>query len=354
MIMPREIECENQRHLIEELAEDIGFDLVSWCDPVLPEIEAERLRFWLASGYHGDMRYLAKNTAPRCDLRSIDERCRSALVLGLEYGRGVDISDMETANGKGWVSFYAWGEDYHRVIDEMTGQLAARLDSARPANPFLRRYVDTGPPMEKAYGVQAGLGWLGKNCCLIHPRKGSYFFLAIVLTTLPPPSPSAPEFDHCGSCRRCLDICPTDAFPEPYVLDSRRCISYLTIELKGEIPNQFRSRMSGHIFGCDLCQMVCPWNQRFAAVSSRFDAGGQSCRNVDLKAWSMLEPEEFSRTFRHSAIKRTKRRGLLRNITVAMAASGDSRFIPYLEPLCTDREPLVAIHARWALQQLEG
>ena len=274
---------------------------------------------------------------------------------------------------RGWISRYAWGDDYHLVLKTRLDTLLQEM-RAQFAEPFeARAYVDTGPILERVAAKYAGLGWLAKNTCLISQHLGSWLFLGVIITTLElQPTLAAdakPPRDLCGSCTRCLDACPTDAFPEPYVLDATRCISYLTIELRGAIPEHLRSMMGDALVGCDICQDVCPWNRK-APVSARseFQArrvplGGKeekvSLTELPLEAFASLSQEEFAAIFRNSAAKRTKWRGLVRNACVALGnykVAKDSveseRIIETLKKLAASADALIAEHAQWALVKL--
>src|SRR6185295_18594161 len=240
---------------------------------------------------------------------------RSVIAVGLQYDTPGPYS-VDAARDRGWMARYAWGDDYHDVMGAMLRRLAERL--AAEAGPFRSRaYVDTGPIVERAWAAAAGLGAWGKNTCLLHPEHGSWFFLGEAVTDLEL-LPDAPRADMCGSCTACLEACPTGAFPAPYVLDATRCISYLTIERKGEIPEALRPGVGRQVFGCDICQDVCPWNRR------RRHAGGPSFEPrdglvaPDLAELASLDDEGFRTRFRGSAVKRAKRRGLLRNVAVAL------------------------------------
>jgi len=332
------------------LALDAGFDLAGVAAADAPR-ELAFFAEWIARGYAGEMSYLTSQAARRRDLRDAFPWARSVVSVGVQYDTPHPYSTDAPA-GSGWIARYAWGDDYHDVMKAMLERLAAGLEA--DIGPFrFRAYVDTGPIVERAYAAAAGLGAWGKNTCLLHPEHGSWFFLGELVTDLEM-RPDAPRLDMCGSCTACLDACPTGAFPAPYVLDATRCISYLTIELKGAIPDALRSGVGRQVFGCDICQDVCPWNRR------RRHRGGASFEPrpgqvaPDLAELSRLDDEGFRRRFRGSAVKRARRRGLLRNVAVALGNSGDPAHRPVLARLAEDPDPLVREHARWALGRLHA
>jgi len=332
------------------LALDAGFDLAGVAAADAPR-ELAFFAEWIARGYAGEMSYLTSQAARRRDLRDAFPWARSVVSVGVQYDTPHPYS-TDVPAGSGWIARYAWGDDYHDVMKAMLERLAAGLEA--DIGPFrFRAYVDTGPIVERAYAAAAGLGAWGKNTCLLHPEHGSWFFLGELVTDLEM-RPDAPRLDMCGSCTACLDACPTGAFPAPYVLDATRCISYLTIELKGAIPDALRSGVGRQVFGCDICQDVCPWNRR------RRHRGGASFEPrpgqvaPDLAELSRLDDEGFRRRFRGSAVKRARRRGLLRNVAVALGNSGDPAHRPVLARLAEDPDPLVREHARWALGRLHA
>jgi epoxyqueuosine reductase len=317
-------------------------------------LTSERLVPWLEHGYHGEMDWLARNPEVRADPRSRFPWARSALVLGVPYRTDDETSPAQERP----FSRYAWGRDYHDVIPRMLKRFAARLLARWPD---LQAYwfTDTSPVLERAAALSAGIGWLGRNAMLIHQREGSYFFLAGMLLSADLP-PDAPAPDRCGSCSRCIPACPTNAFVAPYVLDARRCISYLTIEHRGPIPPELRPLVGTLVFGCDICQAVCPWNERALRKEPRLTDGpfktrpGLAIQSRELLEELLLQTEETFRTrFRKSAVKRTKRHGLARNAAVALGNLGDPEAIPALAHAAQhDSEPLVRSHACWALGQL--
>ncbi len=341
--------------LFEE-ARRLGFVLAGVTTPD-PSPHMAFFERWLDQGYHGEMAYLASERSRRCraDPQVILPECQSILVLAIPYSPPPTPSDGLS----GRVAAYALGEDYHEELLPRLARLVAFLEQ-RLGHPVPHRYyTDTGPILERDLAQRAGLGWIGKNTCLIHPRHGSYLLLAEILLGLAlEPDPPFPT-DHCGTCTRCIEACPTDAILPGRVLDARRCISYLTIENKGEIPEALRPQMGNWIFGCDICQIVCPWN-RFAAPQGDaafrpFDASGlprAGSAVSDLIAALALSPDDFRQRFRRSPVRRAKRSGLLRNVSVALGNLGDPRALPALERAASDPDPLVRQHAEWARQRL--
>ena len=386
---------------VEARARELGFDL---CGVVsagkFPELE--HTEAWLARGFAGEMKYLSDPR--RRSAEGAFPGIRSVIVCALNYNtslpRSTDVTHLpEDAQPRGWISRYAWGDDYHEVLQERLNELAAALRE-RFAEPFeARAYADTGPLQERILAKYAGLGWLAKNTLLLNQHLGSWIFLGAVLTTLdlaptledgvlPPP-------DLCGSCRRCIDACPTEAFVEPYVMDARRCISYLTIELRGAIPDELREPMGSHVFGCDICQDVCPWNRRAPAtpleefrprtfptalesvalkdgqpenIELLFGPGQQQISGVleeslflpRLEWLAAMDEAEFRSIFRSSAIKRTKWRGLVRNACIALGnselhrgTSAHQKISELLQRLTSSEDAVIAESALWALSRIQ-
>jgi epoxyqueuosine reductase len=298
---------------------------------------------WLAAGYHGEMGYMARGAERRRDSRLAVAGATHAIVVALDYG------------GKepgGAVARYARGRDYHDVMLERLGELHRWIESEVGRNVAGKAYVDTGPILERDLARKAGLGWVGKNTMLIHPRHGSFFFLGALLVALDlePDDPFAAE--HCGTCTRCLDACPTQAFAAPGVLDARRCISYLTIELKTGIPESLRKAVGDHVYGCDVCQDVCPWNVRFARALD--DAALAPREQIDAAAMLGLDDAAFKERYHGTAVTRAKRRGLLRNAAVVLGNRGDAAARAALQRAAEgDPDPLVREHAAWALAAIE-
>jgi epoxyqueuosine reductase len=339
---------------------------------------------WLARGYAGEMSYLRDHR--RADPRLVLDGAQSLIVVALNYNSPSAYStELPVTHAdespRGWISRYAWGDDYHEVVREKLDSLVAAMSAQFPGTFEARAYVDTGPIVERIAAKHAGLGWLAKNTCLINEGMGSWLFLGVIVATLgfapsiPPGEP--PPADLCGDCRLCLDACPTQAFPAPYVLDASRCISYLTIELRTAIPDELRPAMGRAVIGCDICQDVCPWNRkspvtRLAAFQPRqFVPIAENGRNEKKCSESLFAPEleklasltqqEFSEIFRNSAVKRAKWRGIVRNACVALGNSGvergsdaHQRVVSLLASLADGDDPLITEHARWALTRLNN
>ncbi len=341
------------------LALALGFD-VAGVARAEPTRETRFLREWLARGYAGSMDYIGRRVEERVDPRRVLDGARSVLAVGLVYDPGApaDGDAGEPGASRGRVARYAGGEDYHTVLGDRLGALAAGLE-AWLGRPFGHRaYVDTGPVQERVFAARAGLGWIGKNTCLIHPRLGSYLFLGVLLCDLEL-APGAPEPDHCGTCRACLDACPTDAFVDAYVLDATRCIAYTTIEDPGPIPESLRADHGDRVFGCDVCQEVCPWNER-PRRGVPADPLGLRARLAPSAPWSRpslawllsLDEEAWSGATRHRALRRARRRMLVRNALVAAGNAGDPSLRPAVARLAEDADALLAEHARWALDRI--
>jgi epoxyqueuosine reductase len=345
---------------VRDLGLALGFDRVGFAS-ARPGPDLERVGAWLERGYAGEMTWIGRRLAERLDPRRVLPGARSAIAVSLVYATPrAGEAGPHPAPAAGRISLYAGGEDYHRVLEDRVRAFETGLSALAGAPVRTRGYVDTGPVQERAFAARAGLGWIGKNACLIDPEHGSYLFLGVVLTDLALP-PDAPEPDHCGTCRACLDACPTGAFPEPYVLDARRCISYTTIELRGAVPAELRSAHGAHVFGCDVCQEVCPWNAR-ARRPALADPLGLRARlaprdpwRAPVLAWLLdLDEDAFRAHTRRSALRRARWRGLLRNALVAAGNSGDRSLAPAVRRHAEGADPLLAEHARWALARLDG
>ncbi len=409
---------------IKQRALDVGFDLVGVAPPSAIR-DLEFLPQWIRKGYGGEMRYLEnpRREDPRRVLPSVKSIICAGLIYNTPYPYSVELTGPATTKNnepsrdtsqsehpRAWISRYAWGRDYHKVMRKKLEQLRAAVEQVAPGVET-RVYVDTGPIVERAFARLSGIGWTGKNTCLINEQKGSWFFLGVILTSLEL-APDVPAPDRCGSCTRCLEACPTGALTEPYVMDASRCIAYFNIELRGAIPEKFRPAIGKNVFGCDICQDVCPWNNRplsvvggplpginegredlwarratgrssattllpefqpLQVVFSRKESE-KSAASADDPATTVQEPnhpafslfnptlenlaamteEDFRRAFAHSPIKRTKYRGWLRNLCVVMGNSGDRRFIPWLETATGNADPMVSEHAAWALGRLKA
>jgi epoxyqueuosine reductase len=310
---------------------------------------------WLAEGYHGEMTYLETERAHQCraDLRKILPECQSILVLGIHY---FPENTQALEPGLGKIAAYALNEDYHETLAPRLAALVAFLEREVEREVPNRWYTDTGPILERELAQRAGLGWIGKNSMLIHPKAGSYFLLSEILLGIPL-KPDAPfTADYCGSCTRCIDACPTACITPHRTLDVRRCLSYLTIEHKGSTPDALRSLQGNWVFGCDICQQVCPWNLRFAPpVSDPAFAPPPELLPLNLIRELSLSPAEFNRKFNHSPVKRAKRRGYLRNVAVALGNAKEQKAVKALaKTLLEEGEPLVRGHAAWALGQIGG
>jgi len=326
-----------------EFAREVGFDScrVAACHPPL---HAREFNNWLGEGAAGEMGYMERGAEKRNDPQKVLPGAKSIIVLTLNYFQG-DPAPRASSATTGRIARYAWGEDYHDLIATKLGKIDLFLREYRGAQ---KCYVDTGPVLERDHAAAAGSGWHGKSTMLIDQRLGTWFFLAEILTTLEVP-PDEPVQERCGTCERCMTACPTGAITGPHKLDARRCISYLTIELKGPLPMEFRPLIGDRIFGCDDCLTACPWN-RFAQNSreSAF-AARQSTTGMSLSEYLSLSEEEFRALFRDSPIKRIKRRGFLRNVCVALGNVGQAADLPALEKAASDPEPLIAEHAVWAI-----
>ncbi len=424
--------------LVKDRARQIGFDLVGIA-PVEATDDLNFSREWLSRGYAGEMEYL--RNPKREDLRLVLPSAQSVVCVGLIYNAplpySTEVGSRELGEGsrdlerleeepsihpisqspnrsmlRGWISRYAWGSDYHEIMRAKLEELRRAVEAMAPGAET-RVYVDTGPIVERAFARLSGIGWTGKNTCLINQEKGSWFFLGVLITNLEL-SPDLPAPDHCGTCTACLDACPTQALVEPYVMDASRCIAYFTIELKGSIPEEFRPAIGNNVVGCDICQDVCPWNSRpvpvvnrpseeegsqETGVRSQNESGRRHAATTGLEAFqpkvvgvrkgepggsqfesdrttdkeprtmdvlgesfSLFNPpldklaalteEDFRQTFKDSPIKRVKYRGWLRNICVAMGNAGEAGFLPKLRELTQHADPIVREHAEWAIAQI--
>lgn len=342
----------NEDHKTAIVAEAmrLGFDScrIARCDPPRHRDEFGK---WLRDGAAGEMDWLARGEEKRCDPQKVLPGARSVIVVGMSYWQGEgNIGERKPETGKkGRIARYAWGDDYHDVM----------LSKLRELDAFMQRhggvqkcYVDTGPVLERDYAAEAGVGWHGKSTMLVDRQLGTWFFLGEILTTLELPV-DAPQTARCGSCTRCITACPTGAITEPYRLDARRCISYLTIELKGSIPLEMRPLIGDRIYGCDTCLDVCPWN-RLAALSRETAFAARPAVGMQLREYLELTDEQFRALFRGSPIKRIKRRGFLRNVCVALGNVGTREDLPALQRAASDPEPLIAEHAAWAIESIRA
>lgn len=335
--------------LLKAQACGLGFDLVG-ITSLGPVETAVAFDDWVARGYAGEMDYLPRGAEKRRDSRLPVPGTTSAIVVALDYGGRAP---------SGPIARYARGDDYHDVMLGKLDELHEWLESEVGSPVKGKSYVDTGPILERDLARRAGLGWFGKNTNLVNPRMGSFFFIGALVVDLDLAGDTPFEADRCGTCTRCLDACPTGAFVEPRLLDATRCISYLTIELKGAIPEDLRAQMGTHIYGCDICQDVCPYNVKFAqelrepAFAPRAKIGVRDAQSLARELLAM-DDEAFRVAFSNSSIKRAKRRGLARNAAVVLGNIGDERDVPALARASDDPEPLVRQHVAWALGQVDA
>jgi epoxyqueuosine reductase len=337
------------KQALQERAQELGFDDCR-CTIADPPAHASHFQRWLEAGCHGEMGYLARNAYKRIEPNQVLADAKTIITLAASYAHPVEASAPEP-KAVGEIARYARFSDYHHVLGQRLKSLTAFLDSLVPGTRSLW-YVDTGPLLERDLAERAGLGFIGKHTNLISRKLGNWIFLSELITTLDL-APDPPEKNHCGSCRRCLEACPTAAITAPFQLDARRCISYLTIELKGPIPEELRPAIGQRIYGCDDCLAVCPWN--------RFAREGRMMRphyRSDLAAPELLpllalDEGDFQRRFAGTPMLRAKRRGFLRNVCVALGNTLDERALPTLERAALDPEPLIAEHARWAVKNIK-
>jgi epoxyqueuosine reductase len=330
-------------------AAGLSFDQCRIASAALPEIAGERLHHFVDAGYAGDMDWLA-DTSRRTSPRNMWPDAKSAIIVAMNYGAALDPLERLKLKDTGVISTYALNRDYHDVIKGRLKTLAREIAGLTQSE--VKVFVDTAPLMEKPLAQQAGLGWQGKHTNLISRELGSWFFLGVILTTAELPF-DPPEIDHCGSCRACLDICPTQAFPQPYVLDARKCISYLTIEHKGHIAREFRAAMGNRIYGCDDCLGVCPWNKFAQAAREARLMARDDLVAPKLDDLLQLDDAQFRKLFSGSPVKRIGRDRFIRNCLIAAGNSGDKSLVPHVINLLADPSALVRAMAVWALQQLD-
>jgi len=350
---------------IKEHARAVGFDLVGIA-PATPADGFDRLADWLDRGFAGDMGYMHRHREACRHPSSILPEVRSVVMVGMNYKPGVrgqesgvrsqesGVRDQEAASGRhisGKVARYARGADYHDVLRAKLNQLLTWLQGELPACRG-RGVVDTAPLLERDFARRAGLGWFGKNTMLLNKRLGSYFFLGALLVDMELRADPPHDTSHCGTCTACLDACPTQAFVEPGLLDSRRCISYLTIELRGPMPDALRPQVGDWVFGCDVCQEVCPWNRKAPVAAEPAFGPRADLEAVDLVELLGLSEKEFRERFKGTALMRTRRRGLLRNAAIALGNSGDPGALPALSQAMEDPEPLIREAAAWAIERI--
>ena len=341
---------------IKRKAQELGFDLCGIA-PATAFPELSFFKEWLARGHAGEMAYLSRTADARADVRHVVPGARSVIVTGTVYTVDRPYSTEQRDPNDALIARYAWGDDYHDVLETRLDALVAWMREVSPEPFDARAYVDTGPVQERVYAQYAGLGWIGKNTCVINAERGSWLFLAEIICTLAL-EPDPPALDQCGTCTLCLEACPTGAFTEPHVLDATRCLSYLTIELRGPIPDEHRAALGAHVYGCDICQEVCPYNQ---LPPSSADAAWQPRAALDLPKlvdlWRCPDAE-LRAMIRGSAMTRAKLTGLRRNLAVAIGNSGNPDAIAALAVARDDApsadDPLVEEHIRWAISILDS
>ena len=345
------------KEMVLAAARAAGFELAGVA-PVGEFPEHDHFKSWIDAGRAGDMQYLAARDdageLKRASLRTVAPWARSVLVCAANYNTAQLYSTAAGNSSQGWIARYAWGEDYH---DGMLGKLRAMEQAMKeahdPSLPELitRCYVDTGPVAERIYAKYAGIGWSGKNTCLINQQLGSWLFLGVILTSLEL-APDTPAPDRCGSCTRCIEACPTQAIVAPHQLDANLCISYLTIEKRGPIPEPLREALGRHVFGCDICQDVCPWNRKAPVTSAAEFQPRNGLVNPALEWLAQMDETQFREAFRGSPVRRAKRQGLRRNAALAMGNSGEVQFLSALEAMQCEDDPVVVEAAQWAQDRL--
>jgi len=346
--------------VVKRAAQQAGFDL-SGVAPVHDSPELRSFPDWIAAGHAGEMKYLEsrddQGELKRASLARVAPWARSVIVCAINYNTDLPYSTEHRDTSRGWISRYAWSrEDYHESVLRRLKQVEEALHKAVAASEpelIARSYVDTGPIVERVFAKYAGVGWIGKNTCIINQKKGSWLFLGVILTSIEL-TPDTPAPDRCGTCTRCIQACPTDAILAPYQLDSNRCISYLTIEKRGSIPEELRADMGRHVFGCDICQDVCPWNRKAPVTNATEFSPREGLVNPALDWLAEISADDFHEAFRGSPIRRAKRSGLRRNAVIALGNSGRTEFLPLLQKLQSDEDEIVSQSARWAIDHLQG
>jgi epoxyqueuosine reductase len=357
MIPPKDL-----KERIKAKSKQLGFILAGVTTPEPPP-HYSTFENWLAQGHHGTMNYLAEERSRlrRADPRQILPECKSILVLATPYHPPLLAKHSRREQGEGLgvrgrIASYAWGDDYHNVLPARMKALVQFVEEQVGCPVKNRWYTDTGPILERDLAQRAGIGWIGKNTCLIHPKQGSYFLLSEILLDLALEPDTPFVTDHCGTCTRCIEACPTDCILPDRTIDARRCISYLTIELKDDIPTELREKIGDWVFGCDVCQMVCPWNRFAAEGDSAFGDHPSSALGANplpsLTEELNISTQEFNQRFKRSPVKRAKRRGYLRNVAVVLGNTGNMQALPVLNRALEDPEPLVREHAKWAIDQI--
>ena len=340
---------DNLRALIDREARRAGFEAVAVTRPDAIPLAPARLAEFVADGFHGSMDWIAETIGRRAEPSTLWPDVRSIVVLAMNYGPERDPRGILDKHDRGAISVYAQNRDYHDVMKGRLKEIAGKI--VANAGGDVKVFVDTAPVMEKPLAEAAGLGWQGKHTNLVSRQHGSWLFLGTIFTTAEL-EPDKAEIDHCGSCRACLDACPTDAFPAPYRLDARRCISYLTIENKGPIPREFREKIGNRIYGCDDCLAACPWNKFASAASEAKLAAREDLREPPLSELLALDDAAFRAFFSGSPVKRIGRDRFVRNVLIAAGNSGDTSLTPILRGLLGDGSPLVRGAAIWALSRL--
>jgi epoxyqueuosine reductase len=350
------IAMKDVKSIVKRAAVDAGFDL-SGVASAMGARELEYFPHWIAAGHAGEMKYMEardeQGELQRASLARVAPWARSVIVCAINYNVNQPYSTEVKNPSRGWISRYAWGrEDYHEAVLRRLKQVEASLQEAAEGVQT-RSYVDTGPIVERVFAKYAGVGWMGKNTCVINQHKGSWLFLGVILASVEL-EPDVPAPDRCGTCTRCIQACPTDALLGPYVLDSKRCISYLTIEKRGAISEELRAGMGQQVFGCDICQDVCPWNRKAPHSALPEFAPREELVNPALEWLAEMSAEEFRASFRGSPIRRAKHAGMRRNAAIAMGNSGREEFVPILKAMIEDSEPSVAESAAWAVRRLRS
>jgi len=342
---------------IKSAACEAGFDLCGIA-PVQDFPELARFPQWIADGHAGEMKYLESRAESgqlrRASLNLVFPWARSVVVCAVNYNTAHAYSTQVHDPARGWISRYAWSrEDYHETVLRRLREVESNIKELSAPNQIeTRSYVDTGPVVERVYAKYAGIGWLGKNTCLINQKIGSWLFLGVIITSLDL-MPDLPAPDRCGTCTRCIDACPTNAFVGPHQLDSNKCIAYLTIEKRGAIPEELREGIGHQVFGCDICQDVCPWNRKAPATDKPEFQPREGFINPALVWLAEISEEEFRQVFRGSPLKRAKRDGLRRNALIAIGNGGDSSTLAVVTRNTSDPNPAVADAANWAANKLK-
>ena len=338
---------------IHTRSKELGFELVG-ISPAKESETIELYRKWIENGYAGKMGYLERHLPLKEDPRTLLKETKSVISLAMNYYTVDPSKDLSEDPSRGQISRYAWGDDYHDVIRDRLQQLVDYIKTQAESELKSRVFVDSGPILEREYAQNAGLGWIGKNTNLINWQKGSWYFLAEILISLELEYNNQPVRGSCGTCTKCIEACPTDAILEPNVLDSRLCISYLTIELKDSIPKELRPQMGNLIFGCDICQEVCPWNSKAVPTSEPTFHPRNDNLAPELLSLMDITQSDFSKKYKGSPIKRTKWKGFLRNVIVAIGNWGSPTAVPALKKALINDEPMIRGHAAWALGQIGG